>query len=152
MRRGISCKTGRLLTWQEGTRVRLCAQSPVRRANSQKEEQRCGHPPPGDQPQKLAGDRPKHRRAPTPQLDRPPLYFLTLSGSSVCTLPLRVTCPRSLTQLVVRRNSSGISTLRRRSQAGLPQVCLTLCRRSLLITRKTCVERGGGLMLTSCCA
>ena len=28
MRRGISCKTGRLLTRQEGTRVGLCAQSP----------------------------------------------------------------------------------------------------------------------------
>ena len=53
--------------------------------------------------QELAGDRPKHRRAPTQELDRPLSYFLTLSGSSVCALPLRVTCPRSLTQLVVRR-------------------------------------------------
>ena len=51
MRRGISCKTGGLLTWQEGARVRLCAQSPVRRASSRKEEQACGHPPHGDQPQ-----------------------------------------------------------------------------------------------------
>ena len=44
-------KTGSLLTRQEGTRVGLCAQSSARRANSQKEEQRRGHLPPGDQPQ-----------------------------------------------------------------------------------------------------
>ena len=58
-------------------------------------------PPAGRPTQELAGDRLKHRRAPTQELDRPPLYFLTLSGSSVCTLPWRVTCPRSLTQLVL---------------------------------------------------
>ena len=60
-------------------------------------------PPAGRPTQELAGDRPEERRAPTQELDRPPLYFLTLSVSSVCALPLRVTCPRSFTQLVVRR-------------------------------------------------
>ena len=60
-------------------------------------------PPAGRPTQELAGDRPEERRAPTQELDRPLSYFLTLSGSSVCALPLRVTCPRSLTRLVVRR-------------------------------------------------
>ena len=36
-----------------------------------KEEQVCGHPPPGDQPQNC----PEERRAPTRELDRPPLFF-----------------------------------------------------------------------------
>ena len=85
MRRGVSCKTRSLLTWQEGTRVRLRAQTPVRRANPYEEEQRCGHHPPGDQPQNCRVTVPRN-------------------GAS----PSRVACPRSLTQLVVRRWQAGL--------------------------------------------
>ena len=66
MRRGTPCKTGSLLTCQEGAR-----QSPVRRTNVRA-------PPAGRPTPKLAGDRPKERRAPTPELVRLPVFFNTL--------------------------------------------------------------------------
>ena len=42
----------------------------------------CGHPPPGGPTQELAGDRPKERRAPTQELDRP-LFFFNTAGTFV---------------------------------------------------------------------
>ena len=65
--------------WQEGARVRLCAQSPVRRSSSRKEGTPAGRPAP-----ELAGDRPKQRRAPTPQLDRYCAIFFNLDRSLAC--------------------------------------------------------------------
>ena len=55
--------------------------------------------PAGRPTQELAGDRPKERRAPTQELDRPPLFFNTV-GNHVFILTLAVTCPRSCVAVV----------------------------------------------------
>ena len=53
--------------------MRLCA-------ISRREEQTCGHPSTGRPTPKLAGDRPKERRAPAQRLDRLLLRF-NLAGT-----------------------------------------------------------------------
>ena len=77
----------------------------------------CGAPPARDQPEnwrrpsrELAGDHRENWRAPTRALPGRST-FLILSGPSFYALPSGVTCPRSLTQLVVRRWPAGFAPL-----------------------------------------
>ena len=61
--------------------------------------------PPAGRPNPRTGGRPSQETAGTnPSTEQAPLYF----WSSVCALPSRVACPRSLTQLVVRRWPAGL--------------------------------------------
>ena len=99
MRRGTPCKAGSLLTWQEGARVRLCAQCPVRRASSRKEEQACGHPLQGDQPQNWRATGPRNGgRQPNNWTGR--RYFLTPLAPTNSSWTSVVTCPRSPVEAV----------------------------------------------------
>ena len=100
----------------------------MRRKNSPKEEQRCGHPPSGQPTQELADDRPKERRAPTQELDRPLLFFYT-AGTFVSSWTSAVTCPRSRAAVVF--------------MLGVPSASfLTRCRGSRLLRPRRCGDFG----------
>ena len=74
-----------------------CAVS--RGANPHEEEQRCGHPPPGDQPKNWWATGPRNGgHQPKNWTGR--CYFLTLSAPTCSSWTLAVTCPRSCVAVV----------------------------------------------------
>ena len=132
MRRGISCKTGNLLITQKGTRVRLCAKSSVRRANSPKEEQRCGHPPLGEQPKNWRATGPRNGgHQPKNWTGRFFFFFKKkkLPAPSCSSWTSAVACPRSRTAVVLMLGSPLGWFIKFLSSSPLPSSSDPLCRK-----------------------